>query len=95
MPNPAAVRKKLKIWNQISITEQCVAEKLVFHEAAVARARELLVSHLQKEERLESVKFKYLLDTTRKFAIPLLEHFDREGVTVRSGNVRLKGRGRS
>jgi hypothetical protein len=36
-----------------------------------------------------------MVGVTRKFAIPLLEHFDREGVTVRSGNVRLKGRGGS
>jgi hypothetical protein len=34
------------------------------------------------------VKFKYLLDTTRKFAIPLLDYFDRIGVTRRVGYTR-------
>ena len=42
------------------------------------------MAHLRKEGQLESVKFKYLLDTSRKFAIPLLDYFDRIGVTRRT-----------
>ncbi|NLW50221.1 MAG: selenocysteine-specific translation elongation factor [Candidatus Brocadiaceae bacterium] len=63
-------------------------EKLFFHRDAVARARGILESYLRDEGRLESVKFKYLLDTTRKYAIPLLDYFDRVGVTRRVGNTR-------
>lgn len=64
-----------------------------FHADAVDRARAILVEYLQQEGRLESVRFKYLLDTTRKFAIPLLDYFDQIGVTRRVGNTRyLKGR---
>jgi selenocysteine-specific elongation factor len=65
-----------------------VAEGLLFHCQSVARAREILVDFLHREGRLESVRFKYLLDTTRKFAIPLLDYFDRIEVTRRSGNTR-------
>jgi selenocysteine-specific elongation factor len=65
-----------------------VAEGLFFHREAVDRAREILVEFMRKEGRLESVKFKYLLDTTRKFAIPLLDYFDDVGVTRRVGNTR-------
>ncbi|MBN1909071.1 MAG: selenocysteine-specific translation elongation factor [Pirellulales bacterium] len=61
---------------------------LLFHADAIERARQILLDHFATEERLESVKFKYLLDTTRKFAIPLLDHFDRIGVTRRVGNTR-------
>ena len=61
---------------------------LLFHRDAVQKAQEILVEHLQREGRLESVEFKYLLDTTRKFALPLLDHFDHAGVTRRSGNTR-------
>ena len=46
------------------------------------------MAYIQKEGKLESVQFKYLLDTTRKFAIPLLDYFDRVGVTRRLGNTR-------
>ena len=61
---------------------------LLFHREAVDRAREILVAHFRKEGRLESVQFKYLLDTTRKFALPLLDYLDRTGVTRRVGNTR-------
>ena len=38
--------------------------------------------------RLESVQFKYLLDTTRKFALPMLDYLDRLGATRRVVNTR-------
>ena len=65
-----------------------VENGLLFHNEAVERAREILTSYIRKEGGLESVKFKYLLDTTRKFAIPLLDYFDRIGVTRRAGYTR-------
>jgi selenocysteine-specific elongation factor len=65
-----------------------VEEGLWFHGEAVARAREILADHFRKEGRLDSVQFKYLLDTTRKFALPLLDYLDRLGVTRRVGNTR-------
>lgn len=65
-----------------------VSPKLLFHCEAVGRAREILIDFITREGRLESVKFKYLLETTRKFAIPLLDYFDNVGVTIRTGNTR-------
>ncbi len=65
-----------------------VENDLLFHREAVERARQILTSYINKEGGLESVKFKYLLDTTRKFAIPLLDYFDRIGVTRRVGYTR-------
>ncbi|MCC6127548.1 MAG: selenocysteine-specific translation elongation factor [Pirellulales bacterium] len=65
-----------------------VEEGMLFHREAVDRARELLREHFGKEERLESVQFKYLLDSTRKYAIPLLDYMDKIGVTRRAGNTR-------
>jgi selenocysteine-specific elongation factor len=65
-----------------------VENDLFFHAEAIEKARQILVSFISKEGKLESVKFKYLLDTTRKFAIPLLDYFDRVGVIRRVGNTR-------
>ncbi len=65
-----------------------VDRDLFFHREAVDRARSILVDTLQKEGRLESVRFKYLLDTSRKFAIPLLDYFDRIGVTRQVNHTR-------
>jgi len=65
-----------------------VAPGLLFHREAVDRAQEILIAHIRKEGELQSVDFKYLLDTTRKFAIPLLDYFDSVGTTRRKGNTR-------
>lgn len=81
------IRKILKILLE---HEQLVRvdKDLFFHREAVERAREILVAYITEQGGLESVKFKYLLDTTRKFAIPLLDYFDRIGVTRRVGYTR-------
>jgi len=81
------IRKILKILLE---QEQLIKvdKDLLFHREAVERARELLTAYIKQEGSLESVKFKYLLDTTRKYAIPLLDYFDRIGVTRRVGYTR-------
>jgi selenocysteine-specific elongation factor len=88
----AAVQKILKILREHNTLVQ--AEDILFHREAVDRARELLAEHFRGENRLESVQFKYILDTTRKFALPLLDYFDRQGVTRRVGNTRFPGTGK-
>jgi selenocysteine-specific elongation factor len=65
-----------------------IENDLLFDAEAVESARQILVSYIEKEGRLESVKFKYLLNTTRKYAIPLLDYFDRIGVTRSVGHTR-------
>ena len=84
---PDKVQKALKI-----LIEQehliRVDKDLFFHREAVEKARRMLVSYITEHGGLESVKFKYLLDTTRKFAIPLLDYFYRIGVTRRVGYTR-------
>jgi len=84
---PEDVQKVLKILIE---QEQLIRvdRGLLFHREAVERAKELLTDYINREGGLESVKFKYLLETTRKFAIPLLDYFDRIGVTRRVGYTR-------
>ena len=72
-----------------------VTSTLLFHPDVIEDIRKAIVRHFETERELGVPAFKDMVDVTRKFAIPLLEYFDREGVTVRSGNVRLKGRGGS
>ncbi len=82
----AEVEKTLRI---LSEQQRLVrVEKLLFHAEAIAKARQLLVEYIEKEGRFESVKMKYLLNTTRKYAIPLLDYFDRVGLLRRVGNTR-------
>ncbi|MBN2511838.1 MAG: selenocysteine-specific translation elongation factor [Sedimentisphaerales bacterium] len=67
---------------------------MYFHVDAIDQAKQRIADHVKTEGqgRLESVDFKYLIDTTRKFAIPLLDYMDKIGFTRRVGNTRyLKG----
>ena len=65
-----------------------VGPDLLFHKDAIAKAREVLVEAIRKEGSLESVRFKYLLSTSRKYAIPLLDYFDSAGLTVNRNHTR-------
>lgn len=65
-----------------------VGQGFLFHREAVETAQERLVEYIRREGRLESVQFKYLVDTTRKYALPLLDYFDRVGLLRRDGNTR-------
>ena len=85
--DPGQVQKTMRILLEQEILVR-VDKDLLFHREAVEKARGTLVSYITEQGGLESVKFKYLLDTTRKFAIPLLDYFDRIGVTRRVGYTR-------
>jgi selenocysteine-specific elongation factor len=64
-----------------------------YHVAAVAR-QDLLVrltEHFQKEADLPFAEFRALSGLTRKLGIPMLEHLDQTGMTVREGDVRRAG----
>ncbi len=43
----------------------------------------------QSDHSLDVARFKEIAGVSRKYAIPLLEYFDREKITVRRGDVRV------
>ena len=65
---------------------------LVFHAPAVDALREKLVAHLKAHAQITPQEWKELVGASRKFTIPLAEHFDAEKLTMRVGEVRkLRG----
>ena len=57
-----------------------------------AQAR--LVAYLKEHGEVAPAQFRDLLGVTRKVAIPLLEHFDAQRLTLRVGDNRiLRSRG--
>jgi selenocysteine-specific elongation factor len=69
-----------------------VTSTLLFHPDVIADMRAAIGRDFDEgETQLGVPQFKDMVGVTRKYAIPLLEYFDREGTTVRSGNVRLRG----
>jgi selenocysteine-specific elongation factor len=61
---------------------------LVVHAAAVDEARSRIVGYLSEKGEGTASDLKSVLGTTRKYAVPLLEHLDRMGVTRRAGDKR-------
>ncbi|MDE3137874.1 MAG: SelB C-terminal domain-containing protein, partial [Acidobacteriota bacterium] len=67
-----------------------VSEEMVFHASALGRLREMLAAYKRKQgDRISVAAFKELTGISRKYAIPLLEHLDREKVTRRLGYERV------
>ncbi|OFW36933.1 MAG: selenocysteine-specific translation elongation factor [Acidobacteria bacterium RIFCSPLOWO2_12_FULL_67_14] len=65
-----------------------VSADLFFRPGAVESVRQLLVSEFARLDDVTPAMFRDRVQTTRKYAIPLLEYFDRAGVTVRRGGTR-------
>jgi selenocysteine-specific elongation factor len=66
-----------------------LSEDLVFHRDALAELRRKLAEQKTKSSKINVATFKDLTGVTRKYAIPLLEYFDRERVTRRVGDERI------
>lgn len=64
-----------------------VAE-FAFHPKAVEKAKQIARQLCQQQGSFTVSQFREALNTTRKYAIPLLEFLDRIGVTIRKGDVR-------
>jgi selenocysteine-specific elongation factor len=68
-----------------------VTPELLFHRDALARLVELVRARADATpgRLIDVAAFKDLAGVSRKYAIPLLEHLDRERVTRRAGDRRL------
>ncbi|HLL77784.1 MAG TPA: selenocysteine-specific translation elongation factor [Pyrinomonadaceae bacterium] len=69
-----------------------VTAELFFHRDALARLVQLLREYADArtaDRLIDVAAFKDLAGVSRKYAIPLLEHLDRERVTRRAGDRRL------
>jgi selenocysteine-specific elongation factor len=68
-----------------------IAEGLWSNRLKIEDITEKLKRYFIKSDKLSVVQFKDITGLTRKSAIPLLEYFDRQKITIRDGNNRLKG----
>jgi selenocysteine-specific elongation factor len=62
---------------------------LFYAPGPYAEIREKLVSHLKQTGEITPTEFRELTGLSRKFMIPLLEHFDSEKLTIRVGDKRI------
>ena len=62
-------------------------ESLYFHAEALGTIQDKLVAYLQQKKEIGPGDIKDLLGITRKYAIPLMEYFDSQRITVRAGRA--------
>ena len=77
---------------QILVTEKkliLLKGELIFHSKSLENARLELESFIHKNQEITASEFRDLLGISRKFAIPILEHFDIMKITVRVGDKRI------
>lgn len=66
-----------------------IADQILLHSIQLEKSRQILFNHLEKQGRIRLAEYKDLLNTSRKFALPLLEHWDKAGITKRVGDDRV------
>ncbi len=68
-----------------------VSDDLFFHTDVITNTRNRLAEEIKKSDGLTMSEIRQLLETSRKYAIPLCEYFDRTGFTRRDGDKRVLG----
>jgi selenocysteine-specific elongation factor len=95
-PTPPTVRDLQSQGISRELIQACVAtgrlarvsEDIVVTPGFMARAEEVVRAEAARPEGITVSRFREILGTTRKYALPLLESFDGRGVTRREGDVR-------
>ncbi|HET9251201.1 MAG TPA: selenocysteine-specific translation elongation factor [Candidatus Eisenbacteria bacterium] len=68
-----------------------VTSELLYPAPLWAEIERRVLQHFTRGPSLTMGDFKDLLQVSRKYAVPLLEHLDRTGLTRREGDVRIPG----
>jgi selenocysteine-specific elongation factor len=66
-----------------------VKEDLYFYQQAMQELEGKLTNFLQQHKEMTPTQFKEISQVSRKFAIPLMEHFDAKKLTMRIGDKRV------
>ncbi len=72
-----------------------VTTELYYLKASIDRIKADLYSYFETHEEMSAATFRDILRSSRKYTIPVLEHFDRTGLTMRVGDVRKLKPGRN
>ncbi|MGV8075315.1 MAG: selenocysteine-specific translation elongation factor [Syntrophobacteraceae bacterium] len=72
-----------------------VKEDLFFHSAVIEELQKRLIAYLKENGEITAPQFKDMTQASRKYAIPLLEYFDAQKLTIRIGDTRRLRESRS
>jgi selenocysteine-specific elongation factor len=61
---------------------------MYFLTSSIDQLRTTLKKFLTEKGEMTAASFRDLIGSSRKYTIPLLEYFDRDGLTIRIGDIR-------
>jgi selenocysteine-specific elongation factor len=65
-----------------------VTTDMYFLTSSIDQLRTMLKKFLTEKGEMTAASFRDLIGSSRKYTIPLLEYFDRDGLTIRIGDIR-------
>jgi selenocysteine-specific elongation factor len=65
-----------------------VTTEMYFLASSIEQLRATLKKYLTEKGEMTAASFRDLINSSRKYTIPLLEYFDRDGLTIRIGDIR-------
>lgn len=65
-----------------------IGDDIVYEMGEYERFRDKIVAHIEQNSGISAAEVRDLFQTSRKFAIGMLEHLDKIGITRRVGDVR-------
>jgi selenocysteine-specific elongation factor len=65
-----------------------ITTDMYFLASSIEQLRATLVQFLSEKGEMNAAAFRDLIGSSRKYTIPLLEYFDRVGLTIRIGDIR-------
>ena len=60
----------------------------IFHKKCLDKARAILVAYFDNHDEIRLGEFREMINSTRKFATPILVYFDKLNITERDGEIR-------
>jgi selenocysteine-specific elongation factor len=72
----------------VSLANIALKQQVVFHEATIGQAQRSLAASFPPPTAFTTSAARTALGTSRKFIVPLLEHLDALGMTLRDGDTR-------
>jgi selenocysteine-specific elongation factor len=65
-----------------------VTTDMYFLASSIEQLKARLRQFLTDKGEITAASFRDLIGSSRKYTIPLLEYFDRDGLTIRIGDIR-------
>jgi selenocysteine-specific elongation factor len=68
-----------------------IVDDIYFHTDGLNQAKEKVTHYIKDNGKISIAETRDILNTSRKYALPILEYFDRERITRRMGDDRVLG----